>query len=75
MILSLFTQWAKRARLATARRAYAQARAEWKAAFDRQDCRRMHDAGIAMRRTNAALMAAEAAALPKQPLLPTPKGT
>lgn len=75
MILTAFTRWTNRARLATARRAYAQARAEWKAAFDRQDCRRMHDAGNAMRRTNAALMAAEAAALPKQPPLPTPKGT
>ena len=75
MILAAFTRWSARTRLHKARRAYSQARAEWKAAFDRQDCRRMHDAGNAMRRTNAALMAAEAAALPKQPLLPTPKGT
>lgn len=75
MILAAFTRWSARSRLDKARRAYAHARAEWSAAFDRQDCRRMHDAGNAMRRTNAALMAAEAAALPKQPLLPTPKGT
>ena len=72
MILAAFTRWAARSRLDKARRAYAQALARYKAADDRQDTRKMHEATRPLQMAHYALMDAERAALPKQPLLPTP---
>lgn len=72
MILSAFTRWSSRARLAKARRAFSAARAEWKAAYDRQDTRRMHEAHGRLLSANHELMAAEAACLPKPE--PMPRG-
>lgn len=65
MILSLFTQWSKRARLATARRAYAQALAAYKAADDRQDTRAMGQATRPLQFAHRELMQAELAVLPR----------
>ena len=72
MILSTFTRWSSRARLAKARRAFSVARTEWNAAQERQDCRRMHEAHGVLLRANHELMAAEAACLPKSE--PMPRG-
>lgn len=72
MILSAFTRWTNRARLAKARREFGAARAEWNAAHDRQDTRRMHEAHARLLRANHELMAAEAACLPKPE--PMPRG-
>lgn len=65
MILSLFTQWAKRARLAKARRAYAQALSAYKAADDRQDTRAMGQATRPLQSAHRELMQAELAVLPR----------
>lgn len=72
MILSVFTRWTSRARLAKARRAYDHARAEYRAAEDRQDTRRMGEATRPLQVAHYELMAAEAACLPKPE--PMPRG-
>lgn len=74
MILAAFTRWSARTRLDKARRAYGAAQAEWRAAEDRQDTRRMHDAHARLLSTNHARMAAEAACLPKPQPLPRIQG-
>lgn len=59
MILSAFTRWTNRARLAKARREFGAARAEWNAAHDRQDTRRMSAAAKILRTANWSLIKAE----------------
>lgn len=65
MILAAFTRWSARTRLDKARRAYAAALARYKAADDRQDCRRMGEATRPLQLAHRALMDAERAALPR----------
>lgn len=65
MILAAFTRWSARSRLDKARRAYAQALARYKAADDRQDARKMHEATAPPQLAHRALMQAELAALPR----------
>lgn len=65
MILSLFIQWSNRARLAKARRAYTQALAAYKAADDRRDTRKMHEATRPLQSALRELMQAELSALPR----------
>lgn len=63
MILAAFTRWSARSRLDKARRAYAQALARYKAADERQDTRKMHEATAPLQLAHRALMKTELAAL------------
>ena len=70
MILAAFTRWSARSRLDKARRAYAAALARYKAADERQDMRKMHEATLPLQQAHRVLIEAELAALPRpSPLL------
>ncbi|GEM_PF-2595096 len=69
-MIAALRRLAARSRLIKAKRAYAAAYAEYKAADERQDTRRMHAATGPLQAAHRALMAAERAALPRPDRLP-----
>ena len=69
-MIAALRRLAARSRLFKARRAYAAALAEYKAADDRQDTRRMHAATGPLQEAHRALLAAERDALPRPERLP-----
>lgn len=72
-MIAAFRRLAARSRLIKAKRAYATALSNYKAADDRQDTRAMHAATAPLQAAHKALLAAERDALPRPERLPLAK--